>query len=80
MLGPGHGLVPPTLYPGCLTNPLVMSGEPRHVSRVSCNLSGDPDNCHIFYQCEINPAPMSCGDMMFNTEKQVTSAVKHGYM
>jgi len=57
LAGPAHCLVPATLYPECLSNPRVMTG--------------DPDNCHIFYQCEINPSPMSCGDMMFNTEKQV---------
>ena len=57
-----------------------MSRGTCHVYHVTCQVSGDPDNCHIFYQCEINPAPMSCGDMMFNTEKQVTSAVKHDHM
>jgi len=57
LAGAGHGLVPTSLYPGCLNNPRIMTG--------------DPDNCHIFYQCEINPAPMSCGDMMFNTDTQV---------
>jgi len=57
LAGAGHGLVPTSLYPGCLSSPKTMTG--------------DPDNCHIFYQCEINPAPMSCGDMMFNIDTQV---------
>ena len=45
------------LYPRCLSQPDVMTP--------------DPDNCHIFYQCDVNPVALSCGDMMFNTEKQV---------
>jgi len=35
-------------------------------------MTGDLENCHIFYQSDTpNPAPMSCGEMMFNTETQV---------
>ena len=41
------------------------------VENIGTYSTGDPENCHIFYQCEINPAPMSCGDMMFNTDTQV---------
>jgi len=37
----------------------------------SGELVGDLDNCHIFYQCDFNPQPRSCGDMMFNTINQV---------
>jgi len=31
----------------------------------------DPDNCHLFYKCDVHPVALSCGDMMFNTVKQV---------
>ena len=42
----------------------------------SGELVGDLDNCHIFYQCDFNPQPRSCGDMMFNTINQVTFSYK----
>ena len=32
----------------------------------------DPDNCHLFYKCDVHPVALSCGDMMFNTVKQVS--------
>ena len=54
---PGLSLVPITGFPSCLTNPLY--------------LVPDPEDCHIFYQCDLNPHPMSCGDMMFNSHRQV---------
>jgi len=50
-------LVPTRMFPTCLTNPL--------------DLVPDPEDCHIFYQCDLNPQPMSCGDMMFNSYRQV---------
>jgi len=50
-------LVPTRTFPSCLSNPL--------------DLVSDPEDCHIFYQCDLNPQPMSCGDMMFNSLRQV---------
>merc|ERR1712123_330408 len=50
-------LVPLRNFPSCFTNPL--------------DLIPDPEDCHIFYQCDLNPQPMSCGDMMFNSLRQV---------
>merc|ERR1719402_1679576 len=50
-------LVPTRMFPTCLTSPL--------------DLVPDPEDCHIFYQCDLNPQPMSCGDMMFNSYRQV---------
>jgi len=50
-------LVPTRVFPTCLTSPL--------------DLVPDPDDCHIFYQCDLNPQPMSCGNMMFNSYRQV---------
>merc|ERR1712050_350141 len=50
-------LVPTTMIPTCLTSPL--------------SLLADPEDCHIFYQCDLNPQPMSCGNMMFNSYRQV---------
>merc|ERR1711997_541859 len=47
----------PSLHSACLTHPL--------------ELVGDLDNCHIFYQCDINPQPRSCGNMLFNSLSQV---------
>ena len=47
----------PSLQSACVSRPL--------------ELVGDLDNCHIFYQCDINPQPRSCGDMLFNTLSQV---------
>jgi len=47
----------PSLHSACLSHPL--------------ELVGDLDNCHIFYQCDLNPQPRSCGDMLFNTLSQV---------
>jgi len=52
-----HSLVPTRMFPNCLTNPL--------------DLIPDPEDCHIFYQCDLNPQPMSCGDLMFNSLRQV---------
>ena len=49
--------MPTQVFPTCLTNPL--------------DLIPDPEDCHIFYQCDLNPQPMSCGDMMFNSFRQV---------
>merc|ERR1711892_997153 len=45
------------MFPNCLTNPL--------------DLTPDPEDCHVFYQCDLNPQPMSCGDLMFNSLRQV---------
>merc|ERR1711892_2909 len=50
-------LVPTRLFPTCLTSPL--------------DLVADPEDCHIFYQCDLNPQPMTCGDMMFNSFRQI---------
>merc|ERR1711915_1057162 len=50
-------LIPSQGVPVCLENPL--------------ELLPDQNDCHIFYQCDINPQPMSCGDMMFNSMTQV---------
>jgi len=50
-------LVPTSLIPTCMNNPL--------------DLVPDPDDCHIFYQCDLNPQPMSCGNLMFNSFRQV---------
>ena len=54
-----HSLVPTRMFPNCLTNPL--------------DLIPDPEDCHIFYQCDLNPQPMSCGDLMFNSLRQVST-------
>merc|ERR1712106_1240816 len=50
-------LMPLRNFPSCFTNPL--------------DLIPDPEDCHIFYQCDLNPQPMSCGDLMFNSLHQV---------
>ena len=50
-------LVPTKMFPACLMDPL--------------SLVADPEDCHIFYQCDLNPQPMSCGNMMFNSYRQV---------
>merc|ERR1712106_1117683 len=50
-------LMPLRNFPSCFTNPL--------------DLIPDPEDCHIFYQCDLNPQPMSCGDLMFNSLRQV---------
>ena len=68
MAGAGHGLVP--------TYPRVMTGkdlrEDAYYNETLKLILGDLENCHIFYQSDTpNPAPMSCGEMMFNTETQV---------
>ena len=57
LASPRLSLVPITGFPSCLTNPLY--------------LVPDLEDCHIFYQCDLNPHPMSCGDMMFNSHRQV---------
>ena len=86
------GLVPIAQYPACLSLNNVMTGEhlvedgnvsilkPINVIHIEPNfqLIGDLDNCHIFYQCEPFPTALSCGDMMFNIEKQV-SELFHEY-
>ena len=51
-----------------------LSGLAGVLSLLPCRtleLVGDLENCHIFYQCDINPQPRSCGDMLFNTLSQV---------
>jgi len=50
-------LVPLSEFPSCLTHPT--------------DLVADPLDCRIFYQCDLNPQPMSCGDLMFNSVRQV---------
>jgi len=53
----GEASIPAPSYPKCLAS----AGK----------IIGDPDNCHLYYHCEISPSPMSCGgDMMFNTKTQ----------
>jgi len=53
----GVSLVSPDIFSSCLSAPLT--------------LIPDPEDCHIFYQCDINQQPMSCGNMMFNSYRQV---------
>jgi len=53
---------------GC---PLSPPQPPERLCQPPLELVGDLDNCHIFYQCDINPQPRSCGDMLFNTLSQV---------
>jgi len=50
-------LVPTSMFSTCMTSPQ--------------DLVPDPGDCHVFYQCDLNPQPMSCGNMMFNSYRQV---------
>ena len=48
----------------------ALVGEPGHPCMSQpLGLVGDPDNCHLFYQCDqiTGSQARSCGDMMFNT-------------
>jgi len=53
----GVSLVSGDIFSSCLTAPLT--------------LIPDTEDCHVFYQCDINQQPMSCGNMMFNSYRQV---------